>query len=913
MVRSAKAAGVMSGPDVPADYDGDPADAAVATDRAERDPARGSTAASTVPEAYETTIGVDDIAPDEFTSDGAPDDVVDSLVDVVPAGRPSAMATVDENPFAPGYSIWLDAAPEALQPVFRLSGLIQNTGTDVWDEKVRIGLRKFRNRFGIELPGVEFRGVMNRTLIAGGEETEFSVEVDPVAIPLAAVSCEIDLVHEGLFWFAERGATAMIVPVSAFHDPASRTVLADELVRFHRISTVEERRRLQTVQEALRRYDFTGYDAVRQIHELCVRYDRGLPYRQPIASSTTVAGTLARDATSRGIFLSSVARRIGLSGKLDFSDPGVVAPVFKEFIHRSRDLFRGATPPLPHDVVRWLSNRAMPIEMAANPISRSMALACGDRFSFHLSRPENFVNAAWVYATSVLIDANLSSELVSDAITAQIATSPQVPGEPGSFPQLTGFMQRLFQEDQNYRGRYDITTDAGRLAYAFDLLLLGLDNEVRRFFLGQDVMHWLLQPIGTTLDVSPFELLVLGNAGDRSMLDPSEPSALIRGMRALYDWTPQPVASTGYPVRVLGRYSTFSGLSTNMRMSLRVFEELGIETEIVDTDRDLVMAARPAEGVTAIRLGRPIDLFHLNLDDVPALVARYSGGDRPAPYRIGFALWEASVMPEMHRAGAELMDELWVPTHYLEKVYRDAGFENVYVVGKALDVSEVEPLDRAAFGLPDDAFVFATSFDLDSWVERKNPFAVVDAFRRAFPIEDDTVRLVVKTTGIFSHPGDRTRQIPRLLAAADADPRIVLINERMSFGRYLGVITMADATLSSHRSEGFGYFPSYSLSLGRPTIVSDHSGTEDFCTTDTAFPVPVTLTPIRPGDFVYDTPGAHWADIDVDALAETMQRVRNDRDEREARTAKGQAMMESRYSYAAMGERYMARLKDIAQ
>jgi glycosyltransferase involved in cell wall biosynthesis len=876
-------------------YRSDPVDAGIAIERE---------AVTSDPTSDSTPMAFDDL----LSGDS-------SLLDVAAVGDDDIVPLTEIEAREPqSYSIWLDGASEGLQSAFRLSGLIQNTGVGIWNGNVRIGLRKFRDLLGAELPGVEFRGVLNRAVIGAGQESEFSIEVDSLDIPLSAVTCEIDVVQEGQYWFAECGATALLVPVAGFHDSNSRTILADDLSRFRRVSTVEERRRLQILQEALRRYDFTGYDAVRQLYDLCIRHHGALPYRRPIASSSTVAASLSRNPKSRAAFMSSVARRMPLPGELNLADPGVVAPVFKEFISRSRDLFRDATPPLPQDVIRWLSNRALPVELAANPITRSMALACGDKFSFNFTKPENFVNAAWVYATSVLIDANLSSELVSDAMASQLATSPQQPQEPGSFPQLTGFMQRLIQEDHNYRGRYDITSDSGRLAYAFDLLLLGLDNEVRRFFLGQEVMQWLLEPISATLDISPFELLALGNSGDRSMLDLSEPSALTTGIRTLYDWTPKPATVTEYPLRVLGRYSTFSGLSTNMRMSLRVLREMGIEAEIVDTDRDLVIPApkvdQPVADVATRRLSRPVDLFHLNLDDVPSLVARYSGDDRPAPYRIGFALWEASVMPEAHRAGAELMDELWVPSRYLEKVYRDAGFSNVRVVGKAIDVSEVEPLDRDVFGLPDEAFVFATSFDLDSWVDRKNPYAVVEAFQRAFP-KDDSVRLVVKTTGIFAHAGDRTRQIPRILAAVDADPRIVLINERMSFGRYLGVMAMSDATLSSHRSEGFGYFPAYSLSLGRPTIVSDHSGTEDFCTTETAFPVSAPLIAIRAGDFVYDTPGAQWADIDVAALADTMRRVREDRDEREARTARGQALMASHYSYEAMAARYRERLEDI--
>lgn len=807
------------------------------------------------------------------------------------------------------YTMLIDGTVHGLEPAFSLTGTVTNTGGEDWNDSVRIGLRQFRDRSGRILSGVEFRGLLDREWIATGESAEFSFDISGSEIPQAAVTCEVDLVWEGRFWFAEHGAIPSVVPVAGFRDPTSRVMLAGELARLPRLASPEARRKVQIVQEALRRYDFSGYEIVRQLYDMCKRHESGLPYQQPIPSSNYVASSLSGDGNARNWFINGFACRAKLSTGADPSDRGVFAPIFKKFIQRSREVFRDASPPLPHDVIRWLSSRALPVELAANPISRSMVLGCGDTFSFHLNRPESFLSAAWVYVTSVLIDGNLSADLVPEAIAAQLATSPRTAADPGAFPQLTGFMRRLLQDVRDYSNRYDVNTDAGRLAYAFDLLLLGVNNEVRRFFLGQEVMRWLTEPISADLDASPFELLAMGNSGDRSMVDLGQPSIVTTGVRRLYDWTPAATAATRYPLRVIGRYSTSSGLSTNMRMSLRVLDEGGIATEIVDADRDLILPAALDDGTTT-RLSRPVDLFHLNPDDLPALIARYSGCDRPRPYRIGFALWESSVMPEEHRAGAELMDELWVPSRYLEQVYRNAGFDNVQVIGKAIDVSAVEPLDRSAVGLPNDAFIFATSFDLDSWVERKNPVAVADAFGRAFPGLDD-VRLVVKTTGIFSHPGDRTRQIARLLAAADTDPRIILINEHMPFGRYLGVIAMADATISSHRSEGFGYFPAYSLALERPTIVSDHSGTEDFCTPETAFPVSAPLVPIRPGDFVYDTPNAQWADIDVDALADAMRQVRSDPAEARRRVLAGNALMNEQYSYAAMRTRYEKRLRDF--
>ena len=43
------------------------------------------------------------------------------------------------------------------------------------------------------------------------------------------------------------------------------------------------------------------------------------------------------------------------------------------------------------------------------------------------------------------------------------------------------------------------------------------------------------------------------------------------------------------------------------------------------------------------------------------------------------------------------------------------------------------PQLRARFGLPTDTYLFLTLFDLNSYSARKNPRAVIDAFRREYP------------------------------------------------------------------------------------------------------------------------------------------------------------------------------------
>lgn len=799
-----------------------------------------------------------------------------------------------------------------LSDLFTVSGWIVNKGDSWWDKNHALGVRNFRDAAGNILKDYEFRGQLSMAQVPPGQEVFFTVAIAPSLVPSNAVSCDIDMVHEGYFWFGERGATPITVPLAGFRNTNSRNDAIVELLRISRTASLQERRKITVLTQVLRNYDFLHYEGIARLGKMIRMRQGGKAYRQPVVSSATIASLQGRNRESRqSVYFDSFAVKFGnFRGKLP-TNPAEYVDLFKRFVKDSNSFFRGSAPPLPPRVTQWLGARALPSQLASSPVSRSMIATLGDRSAIQFNRHHDFVNLMWAYITSVMIDNNLPVSLVPDSVVREFATSPESWGEEEGFPRPTGFMDRLRHDDSGYQGRYDTTPAAGRCAYAFDLLLLGLENEARRLFVGEAILNWMTQPVGPSLAISPFEILVMANLGGRNigyLTAENEPMAPeIKALRASYDWLPTAQPDSDYPLRVIGRARSFSGLGTNMRMTVAALDSVGISVETVDCDNELVT---PSKDTSGERFDRPIEIYHLNCDDIPSLVSRYSTHARPNSYRIGFALWESSVMPEQHRGGATLMDELWVPTTYLQDVYHNAGFSNVHVMGKGIDLGPIETVDRASYGIHEDDFVFVTSFDIDSWVERKNPAAVVEAFANAFP-NDPNVRLVVKTTGIFSHPGDKTGQISRVLAAADADPRILLINERMPFPKYLGIIQMADALVSAHRSEGFGYLPAYAMLLQRPVIVTNHSGTEDFCTEETSFPVASRLTPIAPGDFVYDAPGACWADIDVDALTEAMQKVRHDPVDAERRAQAGYALVSERYSMEALAQRYKDRIAEI--
>lgn len=824
--------------------------------------------------------------------------------------RDRPTASVSENEY--GYQLWLEPVNDSMvEARFRLLGWIRNISTEIWASGFGIGLHNFRDADGQIIASPGFRGEFARLPVYPGDEISFSFDINPEQIPSRAITCEIDMVQENIRWFKDSGSDATIVALSGFRNVHARREAASSLMTIYKSASETERRKIKIIADVLKAYDFSGIWWLKSIKDIALGRAFDLPYRQPnISSETLEAIEAGRDCNRSDAFLDGFACKQAGNPNIDVR----IIDLFKIFVQHKQGFFRSATPPVPARFSQFLNSRALPPDLAQAPVTRAMIATLGQDSPISFNNNAAFADLSWRYLTTVLIDNNMPVSLIPDSVSLDFASSPMSGDYNLNFPAPTKFMLKLLADSEDYRQRYDVGTEAGRCAFAFDLLALGAENEVRRHCLGRDILDWLTRPVGPSLALSPFEILAMANfdlRGTDYLTGIAGPnSRVINALRSAYDWLPRPAPVTSYNLRVVGLAQgerSASGLGTNMQMSVDILNALNIAMEQVDADTGMIT---PASTNGRQKFQRPVDLYHLNCDDLPGLVARYSTRDRPNPFRIGFALWESSTMPEEHRAGALLMDELWVPTKYIENIYRNAGFDNVKVVGKGIKIDEFQPVSREKYGIKNDNFVFITSFDISSWLERKNPAAIIDAFSLAFP-NDPNVRLVIKTTGIFAYAGDRTGQVTKIMAAANADRRILMINERTSFDKYLGIIGMGDALISAHRSEGFGYLPAYAMLQKIPVIVTDHSGTTDFCTEKTSFPVRCTLVDIKQGDFVYHADGARWADIHIPALAEAMIKVRTDYPEAKIRARNGHEFVSTHYSMAAMAERYLYNLQDM--
>ena len=273
-------------------------------------------------------------------------------------------------------------------------------------------------------------------------------------------------------------------------------------------------------------------------------------------------------------------------------------------------------------------------------------------------------------------------------------------------------------------------------------------------------------------------------------------------------------------------------------------------------------------------------------------------------YNILMTYWELSSVPDEWRKNLTYIDEIWVPNDFVGKSFARIFNGPIVVMPPAIPQPSTIFQGRAFYGMQESRFYFLFSFDFYSSPFRKNPLAVIEAFRRAFPVGKEDVGLVIKSTGA-------AEQYPEINAAildtANCDPRIISIDRVLCREDMLGLIHASDVYISLHRAEGFGLGMAEALSLGRIVIGTNYSGGTDFLNEETGYPVPYILRPVLPHEYP-NSVGQVWAEPDVAAAVDIMRNIAANPSEAYVRAAAGRTLICERYSLETVGRLMRERL-----
>ena len=341
------------------------------------------------------------------------------------------------------------------------------------------------------------------------------------------------------------------------------------------------------------------------------------------------------------------------------------------------------------------------------------------------------------------------------------------------------------------------------------------------------------------------------------------------------------------------------GISEDVRMSLLALEAARVPGAVAS-----IRNAEADAGTVSREFRYAANLIHCNADLMPQVCGQLGPQALLGRYNIAYCLWELPHLPPQWAASLSLVDEVWVPSRFVYECFARVSPVPVVHLPYAVTAEPDTSLVRKDFGLPEKPFLFLTSFDASSYVARKNPWAAIEAFRRAFDRRRDDVGLVVKCASL--REGDP--QWGELVERISEDPRIHWIDQRIERRRVLALVDLCDAYLSLHRSEGFGRGPAEAMLLGKPVVVTDFSGSTDFATPETACTVKARLIPVGGDEYPFAA-GQVWADPDVDMAAGHMERLVEDESLRRSLARRGQRLIRSTYNPTLVGRRFAERLK----
>jgi glycosyltransferase involved in cell wall biosynthesis len=364
-------------------------------------------------------------------------------------------------------------------------------------------------------------------------------------------------------------------------------------------------------------------------------------------------------------------------------------------------------------------------------------------------------------------------------------------------------------------------------------------------------------------------------------------------------------------------HRTIAGLSKAGLLTKEALERAGLDVVDLDFDfgRTRMLEEYNHNHRVRRRARRSLHILNLNPEYIPeCLLTQLSCLDESS-YLIGQCFWELSDIAAIHECGLSLVNEIWVASEYLRDVYRKRVLAPIYVMGQAIDSRPPDArFSRATFNLPADAYMFLFSFDAGSVVERKNPLACAQAFRKAFPAGTERALLVLKTRKLESMQTNRDREHwLEVTEIAAADSRIRLIDHTMNSEELTGLLGTSDCYVSLHRSEGFGYGPAEAMGLGKPVIATAYSGVTDFCNSETALPIAYELHRVPQGAYPYMDAGReyHWASPDIDAAAFQMRRLYENPESGVLLGQRARQVIRERYSVEALQQRYVRRLAEL--
>jgi glycosyltransferase involved in cell wall biosynthesis len=364
-------------------------------------------------------------------------------------------------------------------------------------------------------------------------------------------------------------------------------------------------------------------------------------------------------------------------------------------------------------------------------------------------------------------------------------------------------------------------------------------------------------------------------------------------------------------LNIVGFLTADLGIGESARCMVRAADAAGIASALVPLKLNCRNRLGDTTFASRLREDNPnaVNVIHVDPPASRDIDHHHGRSFRAGKYNIGYFAWELPEFPDAWIPSFDYFDEIWCPSQFTREAIALKSPLPVLAMPHAISVpapgaSAVEL--RTRLGLPVGPFLFLSLFDLNSYSERKNPVAAIDAFVEA-GLDPAAARLVVKVQNAESNAAD----FEALRARLAAIPGAIMISGALDRREIWALEAACDCIVSLHRAEGFGLAVAECMALGKPAISTDWSATTEYVNSENGCPVRARIVALAQSHGPYSR-GSTWADPDPSHAAECMRRLAGDPALATRLGESARATIAARFSPAAIGARYRQRLEAIA-
>lgn len=340
-----------------------------------------------------------------------------------------------------------------------------------------------------------------------------------------------------------------------------------------------------------------------------------------------------------------------------------------------------------------------------------------------------------------------------------------------------------------------------------------------------------------------------------------------------------PTTTDALNIEIIGFFHSISGIGESARLCARQLAADGYRVKCTSVERffhkpDELEWHLPQKTINN-RNAPEINcrIYHLNPPMLPPVILQMGLADFKKTYNIGYWAWELETIPTEWVNAIRYMNAIITPSSFTTNVIQNYTNHPVLTATHPVASGEATPDIRTRLNIPQNAFLVSTIFSFGSAMERKNPQALITAFKKAFANTADAY-LVLK-----ANAGGESPEKQALLQILAGQPNILLIDQHWSRADVLGLIQCSDIYASLHRSEGFGLTIAEAMLLNTPVLTTAWSGNMDFCNDENSFLVPykpIKVNSTHPEFCEFEH--ATWADADTEFTTTLLNNIYQNHD-----------------------------------